>query len=234
MTRNFLTHWITRILSCFFVLLGLGSCGVPTDKNTSVDNLTDIVNFSLLGNITPVGSTQRVDLPVQFNNENASSLFHVSWDVDSSDPYTVVAHISTNSSPSLGSDDQIFFSTECGSDNTSYLCDSMGDQQCAITYEPDYTYLVDSSGNRILDINGNPIRLTNPDGSYIAVDHYFIRCNHGPASIDEAEITLRMQLANFPVTSLTNYIVFTFCNINNSSCIARVTTFQILDVNPAD
>jgi len=233
-TCNFLTHWVGRILVSFLIVLGLSACGVPTDENAPTDTLTDIVNFTVLGNITPVGSTQRVDLPVQFSNENASSFFHVSWDVDSSDPYSVTGHISTNSSPSLGSDDQIFFATECGSDNTLYICDSMGDQQCAISYEPDYTYLVDSEGNRVLDINGNPIRLTNPDGSYIAMDRYMIRCNHGPASIDEAEITLRMQLANFPATSLTNYLVFTFCNNSGSSCFARVTTLQILDVNPAD
>ena len=233
MKRNYLIHWVGKFLVSCLVALGLIGCGVSTDESAPNDALTNIFDFSLTGNMTAVGLTQRIDLPVQFNNERASSLFHMSWDVESSDPYSIKAFISSNASISQGSDDQVFLDTQCGSDS-AYICDSLGDQECALAYEPDYTYLVDLLGNRILDAEGSPIRLTNPDGSYIAVDHYVIRCNHGPATTDEAEITIRLQTGGFPATSLTNYIVFRACNGANSSCSAVLTTLEILDADPTD
>lgn len=231
MKHHFLTHQFVKILVISFVLAMLPACGVSTDEGVPADTPTNIVDFSLTGNISAVGLTQRIDLPVQFNNERASSFFHISWDVESSDPYSITAFISTDANVTRSIDDQIFLQTDCGSAD-DYNCDSLGDQECALVYNPDYTYLLYPNGDRVLDIDGNPIRRTNPDGSFIAVDHYYIRCPHGPASIDYAEVTLR--LASFPASSLTNYIVFNVCNAANNSCSATLTALQILDVDPTD
>ena len=221
------------LIACFFVLAFTG-CGVPTDKKAAANTSTTIMDYSLSGNIAPAGLTQRVDLAMKWNNERASSLFNMNWDVESSDPYSVFVHISNDASTSLGADDQIFLAAECGSDSLSYVCDSLGDQECGVAYDPEYSYLLDPvTGERVL-VDGNPVRLTNPDGSFIAVDHYILRCPHGGATVAETEITLRLQNSGFPAVSLNNYIVFTACNLAGDSCDTRITAIQILDVDQTD
>ena len=222
------------LIACFFVLAFTG-CGVPTDKKAAANTSTTIFGYELHGNIDPVGLTERIDLAMKWNNERASSSFNMNWDVESSDPYSVFVHISNDASTSLGADDQIFLAAECGSDRLSYVCDSLGDQECGIAYDPQYTYQLDPlTGERVLDENGNPIRLTNPDGSFIAIDHYFLRCPHGGATVSETEVTLRMQNAGFPAASLNNYIVFTACNLAGDSCDTRLKAIEIVDVDKTD
>lgn len=223
-----------KALSAGFIVVSLVSCGVPTDQNASANTSSTIMDYSMTGNIAAAGVTQRIDLAMKWNNERASSFFNINWDAVSSDPYSVFVHISSDASTSLGADDRIFLAAECGSDSLSYVCDSMGNQECAIAYDPEYSYQLDPiTGDRVL-VDGNPVRLTNPDGSYIAVDHYFLRCPHGGATVAETEITPRMQTAGFPATSLNNYIVFTVCNEAGDSCDTRITALEILDVDQTD
>ena len=99
-------------------------------------------------------------------------------------------------------DDQIILETTCGS-FTDYICTFVGAQECGISYEPDGL-----------------------------IDHYYLRCSHGPATIDTAEITLRLQNAGFPGASLINFILFTACNGALDSCSTAAVQVQIYDSIP--
>lgn len=218
----------SRIIFGFFLIAGLQACGVSTEETPPGDTSTNIVGFSLVGNYPPVGITERFDLPMQTNNDSVAAFFEMSWEVESSDPYSVMAHISTDASVTFGLDDQIFLSTQCGSDPLAYTCNSVGDQECVIVYEPVYNR--DINGDRIVNNNGTP----DPSDDYYEViqDRYFIRCPNGAASITQADISVRMQAAGFPAANLNNYIVVTVCNEAMNSCQTTITTIQVLDANP--
>jgi len=221
-----LNQLMRNSIVCGFIVVLLNGCGVPTDEGVPADSPTYINAFSI---------EQPVDLPVQFNNETASTLFKINWNVESSDPFSVLMFISSNASVTFGADDAIFFSRYCGSDPTEYACRAVWQQECAVSYEPDYSYLRDSSGNIIL-VDGHAVRLTNPDGSYIAVDHYVIRCSNDtdPQVVSEVDITQRLNLVGFPATALNNYIVFGVCNELGDKCSSTLAAFQIYDADPTD
>lgn len=224
---NFLQKF-SSITAVFFLITALHGCGVSTQETPPGDTTTNIVGFSIVGNLPPVGITERFDLPMQSDNDSVAAFFEMSWEVESSDPYSVVAHISTDASVTLGLDDQIFLSTQCGSDALAYICNSVGDHECAIAYEPVYNR--DLDGNRIVNDNGTPD--TSDDYYEVSQDRYYIRCPDGGASVTEADISLRMQAAGFPASNLNNYMVVTVCNQAMDSCQTTITTIQVLDANP--
>ena len=216
--------------------LWLSACGVSTSETAPGDTITLLNEFMLEGNVPANGSIERIAVPMQ-NNDNASALFHMSWDATSSDPYQVIAHLSDDASFVLDISDQVFLDIQCGTDGALYNCDSLGDLQCSFRYAPDYKYLVDQFGEYVLDEDGNRIRDTLNDGSYwVLAHHYYIGCGNGPGTIRQAEITDRVLASGFPTSNITNpyvqYVVFTVCNDVGESCSAALVQLEIYDSIP--
>ena len=211
----------------------LGACGVSTSESTPADTVTTLNQFDLIGNEPNIVQVRQLSIPMD-KNERASALFSMSWDVTSSDPYRVVAHISDDPSLVLDVSDQVFLDMQCGSDYTQYNCDELGDLECSFRYEPDYVYATDPlTGDYILDSDGNRIRLTNTDGSYqITAHHYYLGCGNGPGDIRQAEITNRVLAAGFPATDLNQYIVFTATNGAGDGSSAALVQLHIYDSLP--
>lgn len=228
-------HQQLRIpLLYFFLGAGLLGCGVSTEDRPPSDTTTNIDGFSIIGNLPQAGITERFNLDMQSSNDEAAAYFDVSWEVQSSDPYTIIAHLSDDASTSFGVDDMIFLSTQCGSDELLYTCDFVSDQRCAFTYEPVYSYTTNSNGDRVRVVNpGADLTFGTPDDFYeIISNRYYLRCPHGGAAVSEANITTKMTNAGFPAASLNGYIVFTVCNAANDSCDYELVDIEVLDANP--
>lgn len=213
----------SRYLLGSILISGLSSCGVATQDTGPGDEMTLLNDFAVEGNITPVVNMQRIVL-YQDGMFSKSGLFDISWDVDSSDPYSVQIHLSTDASPVLDEiidGDQLFVSMQCGS--SAFLnCDSLGDLRCAVEYDPDL--------NRAPGLDG--MLFTPDDILTVATNRYFIRCTDGTNTIPETEITLRMAAASFPTVNLTNYIVFSACNQVEDSCSQALVQVQVLNNPP--
>lgn len=221
-------------LLCFLLGAGLSACGVSTEDRPPANATTIIDGFSIIGNLPQAGLTERFNLDMQSNNDEAAAYFDISWEVQSSDPYTIIAHLSADADTNIGIDDQIFLNAQCGGDELLYTCEFVGDQQCAFTYEPEYSYTTNSNGDRVRVVNPGPDMILGTSDDYFVVisNRYYLRCPHGGAAISETNITTKMTSAGFPSASLNGYIVFTVCNAANDSCGYELTTIEVLDANP--
>lgn len=235
-TTNFI-QLFSGIVSGVILVLLLNGCGVSTQYKPPADAPTFLDNYLLNSDLDILG-TAHFDLQRPADNDSDASFFDLSWDVRSSDPYSVTVHISADANPvfndlALGGDDQKFYEIECGSESLTYYCDFSGDQGCAIEFAPAYVMIPDpnNSSRMIRSVNPGPDgELGTGDDYYnITADHYYIRCSNTAASISEAEITDRMTAVNFPTGNLDNYIVFTVCNRSMDSCATNVTAIQVRD-----
>lgn len=98
--------------------------------------------------------------------------------------------------------DDVILDTTCGSLD-DYICEVSYEQECGISYEPD-----------------------------LLLDHYYVRCNHGPATVSSADIVDRLQTAGFPAASLLNYLLLSVCNEAGDSCVTVFRQIQIMDSVP--
>lgn len=207
--RQVVSRWCHFL--CIGVLIsGLSACGVdtePTAPETTTTTVNDVAMFGEEGvDTNPDDTIVHVEIPMD-QNQTVSALYNVTWDVTSSDPYAVTTYISDDSSLDETAD-QLFFTTKCGSDNTLYPCDSLGDRLCGFSYQPEYS-----------DPTANP--------PVVSVDHYYMTCFG-----QTVEITDRVTATGFPATPFNQNIIFQACNGAGDSCDTRSFQFDIVDSIP--
>jgi len=230
--------YLTNISVGVVLTVCLSACGVSTSTTPQEDIFTTLDEYILAGNELPIGQIEQLSVPMQLNYL-ASSLFDISWDATSTDPYHVTIFISSDPSTVLDDTnptdpDQVFLQMDCGSDTTQYSCNALGDLKCSFRYEPDYIYKTDPfTGEYVLDADGNRVHLTNIDGSYqITAHHYYLGCGNGPGTVRQAEITTRVLIAGFPATAIDNYIVMEVCDNVRNNCSSAIKQMHIYDSLP--
>jgi len=112
------------------VLFVVNACGVDLEEKKSADAKTTINEFSITGGAGLVGDALQIAVTLNMDTNVPETLFDLNWDVDSSDPYTIYARLSSDSAPTVN--DQLFLQLECGSDTTLYGCDEIGSIKCNI------------------------------------------------------------------------------------------------------
>ena len=128
------------------LLLLLSACDISTSDGGPPITTSTINAFDVAGN---VDSDERIVLQMFPNNATSSGSFHLFWDVESSDPYTIETYISSNTA--LDDTDGLFLRMQCGSEVLSYICQQSGHISCAIAYQPDYVlcgHLHDNAGKK--------------------------------------------------------------------------------------
>jgi len=224
------------ILSGLLVLLS--ACDIST-TNDRVDVTTSTINaFDVEGNVVNEAD-ERIVLQMFLTNATSSGSFHLFWDVESSDPYTIETYISSNSVLDPDPDiDSLFLQMQCGSDGFQFICDQSGITTCGVVYQPDYvlTELRDDNDEIVLDQDGQPIMVpaTDINGNFIVdVHRYFLRCADGPATVRLLEITDRVpQPHGFPLVPFSSYFIFKACASEEQSCPELPVLVQFLSSQP--
>ena len=204
-----------RIYPVLLLLIAvyLGGCGVDSTDPKPPQTSTTLYSFDVAGTVPPntVTDPERIVVPLQTNNDTVAGDFNLMWDVDSSDPYYVQVHVSSDQV--VSADDDLFLDTPCGTQYDQY-CDFLTDLTCYFVYDPVYqlTEKRDENGDIVYDVNNNPVMVPakNPDGSFIVItDRFYLRCPTGPPTIWEKEITSRLNTVGY---NTIQYMILTACN----------------------
>lgn len=222
---------LTKYVFFYGLLVLLSACEIST-PDSGDDITTSTINaFSVVGNVVD-DADERIVLPLQDDNAQVSGLFDLSWDVLSSDPYSVEIYMSSNSVLDDATDG-LFFQSQCGSE-IDFTCEHSVSMPCGIHYDPEYEMvpLLDDNNLIVVDENGDPVmvRNTNPDGSFVVEnERYYLRCPGGVATEWFLEITDQILLSGFPSS---HYFILKVCASEEQSCPELPFLVQFLDSQP--
>ncbi|NOZ52864.1 MAG: hypothetical protein GXP08_06930 [Gammaproteobacteria bacterium] len=142
-------------------MLLINACGVDTDATKPADTKSEINEFNITGGRGVVDGTQQIVVLLNTNNSEPETFFDLTWDVDSSDPYSIKAYLSEDGAAMATEDDLLFLHLECGSNTTLYGCDEIGSIKCNIHKDAsgdlsDDLYLRCGNGQNLLGEDPNP------------------------------------------------------------------------------